>query len=79
MCDMFVKRHVYGTLCMCLTQVTALDDGGGRDKNKNPGILAEPQLRCTCRKAAYLSDGIVKSGIVNNSGLGDGRLRPCAV
>lgn len=28
----------------------------------------------TCRKAAYLGNGIVKSGIVNNSGLGDGRL-----
>lgn len=53
--------------------------GGKGDTHKNTGILAEPQLRCTHRKAAYLSDGIVKSGIVNNSGLGDGRLRPCAV
>lgn len=39
-------------------------------------VLAEYN-KDTCRETAYLGD-IAKSGIVSNSGLGDGRLRPCA-
>lgn len=57
-----IHTHDLNHVCACASMLL----------DKKRILAAKSQLKC--RKTAYLGNGIVMSGIVNNSGLGDGRL-----